>query len=160
MERLLEGLAGPVVLVGVGRADRGDDGFGPALARALAGCEGLDVLDCGDRPEDYTAEIVRSEPRSILIADAVRMGARPGETALLDATALESGWGETHRASLRALMHYLEWRSGARVWLLAAEPGPIADGDELGPEMAATVTRLAAVVERMVAANRRVETRP
>lgn len=158
METLAEVMAGRVALVGIGRTDRGDDGFGPALAQSVVPREGLDVLDCGDRPEDFTADILRSRPDTVLLADAVEMGARPGAIALLRAADLAAGHGETHRAPLGALMAYLEWRGGGRVLLLAVQPGSIADRRELSPEVASSVERLAAVFGRVGGAKRRVET--
>ncbi len=159
MDQLSQVAAGRVALVGVGRIDRGDDGFGPRLARALSECAGIDVLDCGDWPEDFTADILRSDPDTVLIADAVEMGATPGEVALVRAPDLSPGCGGTHRASLRALMEYLEWRGGARVLLLAVQPGSISDRPELSPAVAASVDRLAAMFERVADVKRRAETR-
>jgi len=141
-------IAGKVAVAGVGRVDRGDDGFGPRLVAALAGVEALDAVDCGDRPEDFTAEILRSSPDTVLIADAVEMGASPGEVALIEPGGLPAGCGGTHRASLGTLMKYLEWRGGARVLLLAVQPGTIADGPGLSPEVAASLDRLARALAR------------
>ena len=146
MDPLMDRITGRVALAGVGRLGGGDDGFGPMLARALAGCGSLDVVDCGDRPEDFTADILRGRPDTVLIADAVEMGARPGEVALVEASDLPLGWGDTHRASLRTLMEYLAGRGGARVLLLAVQPSSVSDGPELSPAVATALERLGAML--------------
>ena len=51
----------------------------------------MSTLDCGDRPEDFTGDIARQRPDTVLIADAVEMGASPGDVALLEAEDLPLG---------------------------------------------------------------------
>jgi hydrogenase maturation protease len=135
-------ISGKVVLAGVGCLDRGDDGFGPVLVRRLAGVPCLITLDCGDRLEDFTGDIARQRPDTVLIADAVDMGASPGDVALLEAEDLPLGAGDTHRAPLRAVMEYLKIRTGATVLLLGVQPAVISDGWKLSPRVAFSINRL------------------
>jgi hydrogenase 3 maturation protease len=139
MDRIL----GKVVLAGLGCPDRGDDGAGCALARSLQGHPSLRALDCGDRPENYTGDIAREEPDTVLLADALEMGGHPGDVAILEAEELGGGGFETHRASVGILMEYLRRRTGARVLLLGIQPSQISDGEGLSPEVAASVANLA-----------------
>jgi hydrogenase 3 maturation protease len=132
-------IKGKVVLAGVGKPGRGDDAFGPLLVRRLSGIDGLSVLDCCDRLEDFTGDLARKEPDTVLIADAVEMGATPGELALLEPEHLRFGAGDTHRASLRTAMEYLRCRTGATVLLLGIQPGRIADTWELSPQVASSI---------------------
>ena len=135
-------ISGKVVLAGVGCLDRGDDGFGPVLACRLAGVPGFDTLDCGDRLEDFTGDIAQLQPDTVLIADAVEMGASPGDVALLEAADLPLGIGDTHRAPLRAVMEYLKIRTGAVVLLLAVQPAHLSDARRLSPEVLSTIDGL------------------
>jgi hydrogenase 3 maturation protease len=139
MNALSRRISGKVVLAGVGCLGRGDDGFGPVLVRRLAGVACMSTLDCGDRLEDFTGDIAQQRPDTVLIADAVEMGASPGDVALLEAEDLPLGTGDTHRAPLRAVMEYLTIRTGATVLLLGVQPAHISDARELSPQVLSSV---------------------
>jgi hydrogenase maturation protease len=134
-------LSGKVLVAGVGRVDRFDDGAGPVLARRLASVPGIRALDCGDRLEDFTGDIVRLRPDVVLVADAVDLRAVPGSMALLDADRLPAD-ADTHGGTLRTAMEYLRLRTHAQVFLLAIQPARVADGVGLSNEVGATVDLL------------------
>jgi hydrogenase 3 maturation protease len=140
-------LSGRVLVAGVGRVDRRDDGAGPALVRRLASVPGLMSLDCGDRLEDFTCDIARLRPEMVVVVDAVDLGAAPGSIALLDADRLHSSNGDTHRASLRTAMEYLARRTRGTVLLLAIQPAWVADGFGLSPEVRTTLDGLVDLFE-------------
>ncbi len=143
MERIADILEGRVVVAGVGTVGRGDDGFGPLLARRLSGLPNLRAVDCEDRLEDYTGDIAREDPDTVLIADAVDLGVEPGRFAVLEAESLASFAGGTHRASLETTMRYLEQRTGAAVFLIGMQPAVIADQRSLSPAVSAGIGALA-----------------
>lgn len=134
-------LSGRVLVAGVGRVDRFDDGVGPMLARRLVRAA-VEAIDCGDRLEDFTGDIARLAPDIVLVADAVDLNAAPGSMALLAADKLPADLN-SHRATLRTAMRYLEMRTRAEVLLLAIQPARVADGVGLSPEVKATVDLLA-----------------
>jgi hydrogenase 3 maturation protease len=134
-------LSGKVLVAGVGRVDRLDDGAGPLLARRLASIPGMKTLDCGDRLEDFTGDIARLRPDIVLVADAVDLRAAPGSMALLEADKLPADFN-SHRATLRTAMEYLKRRAHADVLLLAIQPARVADGVGLSTEVRATVDML------------------
>jgi hydrogenase 3 maturation protease len=134
-------LSGKVLVAGVGRVDRLDDGAGPMLARRLASIPGIKTLDCGDRLEDFTGDIARLRPDIVLVADAVDLGAAPGSIALLEADKLPADLN-SHRATLRTAMEYLKLRAHAEVVLLAIQPAHVADGVGLSAEVGATIDLL------------------
>ena len=134
-------LSGRVLVAGVGRVDRLDDGAGPVLARRLASASGIRTLDCGDRLEDFTGDIARLRPDIVLVADAVDLRAAPGSLALIEADKLPADLN-SHRASLRTAMEYLKLRTHAKVLLLAVQPAQVADGVGLSKEVGATLDLL------------------
>ncbi len=146
LARIAEILEGRVVLAGVGVVERGDDGFGPLLARRLAGLPNLCALDCEERLEDHTGDIAREDPDTVLIADALDLGVEPGRCALVSAGALASFDGGTHRASLATTMRYLEQRTGAAVFLIGMQPAVITDRPALSPAVAEGLEALAALL--------------
>jgi len=134
-----------LVIAGVGNRDRSDDGFGPALARRLLSGGWENAIDCGDRLEDFTADIAAKEPKTILIADVVEMNAQPGETALLDISEVPSSC-HAHAPSLRLAMEYLRLRTGARVLLLGVQPGAVVEGRGLSREVEEALNRTVAAL--------------
>jgi len=141
LSRLDGRIRGTVVVAGVGVAGRGDDAAGSMLAQRLRRA-GVPAIDCGDRPEDVTGEIAQAKPDTIVIVDAVEMGAGGGDVAVFGADeALDRGC-DTHNASLATLMRYLEMRTGATVLLLGIQPAAIADTPALSPAVAGALDLL------------------
>jgi hydrogenase 3 maturation protease len=102
-------LHGRWLLVGVGNDLRGDDAFGPLLARRLLD-EGIPAIDAGSAPENVTGPILRAAPDLLILADAACMGAEAGTLRLLEAGALAEGGTSTHDPSLATLLAYLQGR--------------------------------------------------
>ena len=146
MVTLEKALHGKVVLAGVGMLGRGDDAFGPLLARRLSDTSNLRVIDCGDRLEDFTGDIVREAPDTILVADAVDMGCKPGSFALFTADDLRDESGGTHHGSLKVTMNYLKARTGATVLLCGMQPAAVTDRDVLSPEVSSGLESLLSIL--------------
>ena len=137
------------LLVGVGNMLRGDDGFGPMLARALEE-RGLPALDGGPAPENLTGPILRAEPDVLLLADAADFGAEPGALRLVDPGELDTGSGSTHDPGFDLLLDYLGRNREMEVALVAVQPatlefgavmsGPVEEAVDLVVEVIATAT--------------------
>jgi len=149
-----------VFVIGVGALDRGDDGFGPALVRALAARgfpRGWSAVDAGLAPENAIGRAAREAPEVVIFADAAAMGAEPGTIALLSADAASEMAPSTHGISIAALAEWLRLTVAADTLLVAVEPkrlGPsetrdpfIPRTDSLSNEVAGA---LAAVVDALV----------
>ncbi len=154
LDRLAAHLVGRVCVVGIGNRLAGDDGAGSALADRLAGRlaarrEGRltgRIIDAGVAPENHLEPILRDQPDTVLLVDAVHFGGRPGSIRLLDVGALSAGGLSTHATSLGMIRSYLGGRSSARVVLLGIQPGQLRLGAALSEEVAASVE---AVAERL-----------
>ena len=106
-EELAPLVARPWLLVGVGSDLRGDDAFGPLLARRLV-AEGLPALDAGTCPESETGPIVRSGAEVLFFADVGHLGAPAGTLRLLAPETALPGGTSTHDPSLALLVTYLD----------------------------------------------------
>lgn len=149
-EELAPLLARPWLLVGVGSDLRGDDAFGPLLARRLAAA-GLPALDAGTAPESLTGPILRSGAEVLILADVGNLGAAAGTLRLLEPGAVAPGGSSTHDPSLGLLVSYLRAQRPLGVRVLAVEPGRIG----LGVPVSATVeAALDAAVEAFQEATR------
>ena len=76
-------LKGKTVIVGIGNSLRGDDGLGPELILKLQGKLKAVCIDAGNSPESYTGKIVKENPDTILLVDAVHLNLPPGQYRLL-----------------------------------------------------------------------------
>lgn len=144
-------LAGRAVLVGVGNPLFGDDAAGCLLAERLAGAPRLIVVRAEDVPESYVTRIVDLRPDVVLFADAVDLGAAPGSVAILDADEMTRYEASTHRVPLGLLARIVRRASGARVFVLAIQPGPRRFGTGPSAEVAAAVDALAGVMRGLAA---------
>jgi hydrogenase 3 maturation protease len=110
------------LLLGVGNDLRGDDGFGPELARRLS-ARGGPALDAGTAPEMLSGPIRRVAPEVLLIADAAELGLVPGALRLMDAGEIEPGATGTHDPSLRMLLDFLAGELEFEAYALVVQPG-------------------------------------
>lgn len=147
-EQLRRRLTGHVVVVGIGNRLRGDDAAGCLVAGRLQETPLATVLMGEEAPERLAGQIAEARPDVIVLVDAVDLGARPGSCALLEEDQLLAYMPSTHRLPLGILMRLLQWETAADVLLLAIQPGELALGAPVSPQVQAAVTALAAIVER------------
>jgi len=143
-------LAGRVCIVGVGNRHRGDDGAGPRLIDARHPAAQGVWMDAGVAPENFLEPIVRTNPETILIVDAVAFGGFPGERRLMDVTAIDTFAVSTHAGSLAMLGDYLLARTGARIQIMAIQPERIV-GDGLSQAVETSVLKLTAMLSDLLA---------
>jgi hydrogenase maturation protease len=142
-------------LLGVGNPERGDDGFGVLLARALGRAQGqadehdapIRVLDAGTCPERYVGLAAQQGCQELVFADAVDFGAAPGSLLLAGTDELRSRplGTATHRVPLAVLAQYAEGL-GVRAWLLGVQPASLGTGDGLSPAVAGTLDALVRIL--------------
>lgn len=139
------------VVVGVGNPWRGDDAVGCLVAGYLhtavtSSGGGKDtapprfrVVDAEEVPESHLDRIVRPAPDTVVLVDAVDLGAAPGSAAVLEVEELAGRHASTHRTPLPLLAHYIRRESGADVFVLGIQPA----GRELGAPPSAEVAKAA-----------------
>jgi len=139
-------------LLGVGNPERGDDGFGVRLARALLERLGAEegpvrAVDAGTSPENWVGQAVREGCEELVLADAVDFGGSPGDLFLARATELGGrvSGASTHRVPLPVLAKYAEGL-GARAWLLGVQPGSLEPRPALSPEVNGTLESLVEIL--------------
>ncbi len=143
-ERLGDLLERRWLLVGIGNDLRGDDAFGPLLARRLKAA-GLPALDVGSAPENATGPIRRADPDVLILADATHLGAPPGTLSILSPGALTNSGTSTHDPSLRLLLGYLAANKPIDAVVLAAQPASLLFGSEPSREIHASIDAVSEV---------------
>jgi hydrogenase 3 maturation protease len=141
-------LSGTVVVVGVGNPLRGDDGAGCLVARRLAGAAGVSVLETEEVPESFVGDIAAAGPDTVVLVDAVDLGARPGAMALLERDQVALYSPTTHRLPLSLVMDVVHRRTCADVFLIGIQPADVAFGAAVSPEVSATVEVVAGLLSR------------
>jgi len=142
-QALSSALEGRVAVVGIGNRLRGDDGVGSALAGALVEAGVPRVFDGEELPEDLVARVAATSPDTVLLVDAVDLGAEPGAVALIDSDQTMSYLPTTHRIPAELLMEVLEQATGGRCLLLGVQPKGTGFGRAMSPEVAASLDLLA-----------------
>jgi hydrogenase maturation protease len=147
----------PVLVVGVGQRDRGDDAVGPAVAERAAGL----------LPPEVTV-VERAEPTGLIgtwagaglvvIADAVRSGQRPGTVHVLHAChgplPLGTGADSTHGLGLAEVIELGRTlgRLPPELVVIGVEAQQFQLGEPMSPRVAAAVELAAKAVAEVVRA--------
>lgn len=144
-----------ILVAGVGNAFLADDGFGGAVAAAVAergAPAGVTVMDFGTGGLDLAYEVMRGYD-ALVIVDVSRQGGEPGTLYVIepDEEEVEGGIedGEVinpHGMDPRTVLRFVKSVGGwpGRVVVVACEPAAV---EEMGMELSDGV---AAVVERAV----------
>jgi hydrogenase maturation protease len=148
-----------VLVAGVGNILFGDDGFGPAVARALASepLAGTKVEDFGIRGLHLAYELLAGYERAILV-DAVARGAAPGTLYVIepDVRAAPAGGVDAHRMDLQNVFAFVRALDGEAppVLLVGCEPSATAEGIGLSPEVERAVEAAVRLVRRLIEEHR------
>ena len=136
-------LIGKVSILCVGSRSRGDDIFGPLVARKIAGKVTAEVIDAENVPENYLGKIAKSKPDIVLLIDAAHFDGTPGEIRLLDPQDLQESSFSTHSASLKLIEEFFQAECSSKVIMLAAQPKHVSFGVPPSPEVIAAVDLVA-----------------
>ena len=151
LESICNKLKGKVLILGVGNPLRGDDGAGPYLIKQLKGRVDATLLNGEEEPENFLDQIAGMKPDSILIVDAVDLGANPGSVALLEEDQMERRSLFTHHASLKLFIECVKGETGANVLVLGIQPKSIEIGQEMSNEVKESLGHLRDILTRAFA---------
>jgi hydrogenase maturation protease len=151
-------VTGRVLVAGVGNLFLGDDGFGPEVARRLAGRSlptGVRVVDYGIRGMHLAYDLLDGYDE-LVILDAAPRGGRPGDVVVLEVGEGDFGTGEFdgHGMEPTAVLSSLGSLGGRlpRTYVVGCEPADIDEGIGLSPSVAAAVDPAVDAVLRLLAA--------
>jgi len=150
-------VTGRVLVAGVGNLFLGDDGFGPEVARRLAGRSlpaGVRVVDYGIRGMHLAYDLLDGYDE-LVILDAAPRGGRPGDVVVLEVGEGDFGTGEFdgHGMEPTAVLSSLGSLGGRlpRTYVVGCEPADIDEGIGLSPSVAAAVDPAVDAVLRLLA---------
>jgi hydrogenase 3 maturation protease len=138
-EEFLSGLKGRVrgnaVILGIGNALRGDDGFGPSVIDGLQGKVDARLFDCGTVPENYYNPVVKAKPDVIILLDTVNFEGPYGEIAVFEKDDILKVGFSTHNISPKIFIELLESSVEADILMIGVKPRSNAFGEDMGTEV-------------------------
>ncbi|MCL2832428.1 MAG: hydrogenase 3 maturation endopeptidase HyCI [Treponema sp.] len=159
-EMLGEALAGAckVAVLGCGSVMRGDDAAGHLIAERLSGLKIKARAFCGSSaPENFSGEIKRFCPDTLLVIDAADLPAGPdgskkpaGTVELIPPETVTGATFTTHMLPLRVMMDYLHRETGCKVLLLGIQAQSLDFADGLTPPVAAAADTVVAVLTELL----------
>jgi len=127
-------------ILGCGSVLRGDDAAGYRIAERLSGLSGNARAFCGSSaPENFTGEIKRFRPDTLLVIDAADLGEPPGTAAFISPDDVTGATFSTHMLPLRVMLDYLRRETGCSIHLLGIQAASLETGTEMTPAVTAAV---------------------
>jgi hydrogenase 3 maturation protease len=155
-EIMKEGKKPSLLILCIGNEERGDDAFGPYVAKRLKRLREkgvVEVIDCGTVPENYTDVIRKMEPTHVIIVDAVDFKGSPGDIILSFEPTFDDVSISTHKPSLTLLAKYIQSDIGSKIILLGVQPKSTDWGSNMSDEVLAAselvVKALRLIVKRI-----------
>ncbi|MFQ5952416.1 MAG: hydrogenase maturation peptidase HycI [Candidatus Omnitrophota bacterium] len=143
-------LKGKVIFLGIGNTLRGDDGFGPALVEKLRNETEFTCIDAGSAPQNYTGKIIKENPDTIIIADAVHLDQAPGEYEILKKDDILKSGFTTHDLSPNMFIEYLEKETTADIYMLAVQPKNMSFGEEMSESVKKAVEEILEAIKEAI----------
>jgi len=152
--RLRNRLQGRVLILGIGNPLRGDDAAGPELIRRLSSSslptvKPMLLLDVGEVPENYLGKIVKERPDTIVLVDAVDLGASPGTVRVVGKDDIRAEFLSTHSVNLNMVAEYIEQETSADVFVLGIQPETLGFGEEISEPVRESLEKIVKVLERV-----------
>ncbi len=142
IEQLEKRLKAKTVILCIGNRMRGDDGAGPALSEKIEGKVKANIINCEETPENYTGKIKELTPDTVIMVDAVDMGAEPGSMSIIERQKLNDlALYTTHNIPLKVLADYLFIETKADIFLIGIQPESINNG-QISPKVEKTLDYL------------------
>jgi len=131
-------------VVCVGNELRGDDGAGMAVARGLGEAVPWKVFHGETAPESFLMKVVAARPESVLVIDALYVGAEAGAVVLVAPEALGGQGPSTHGPGPGAFLQSLALLHTCRRAVLGIQPART----DFGAGLSEPVARAAELVVR------------
>jgi hydrogenase 3 maturation protease len=139
-------LKGKILLFGIGNTLRGDDALGPLMVERLKGAADAVCINGENAPEKFVGKIIRENPDTLLIIDAVHLDLEPGHYEILNSQQLESTGFSTHDISLKMLIDYMKTEIQSKIYILGVQPSTLHFSQALSPAVEQAVRKLVRLI--------------
>ena len=137
--------AGRTLVVTLGNSLRADDGVGPFVAGLVKFKNpALRLIDAGTTPENIARDVINFKPEKIILIDAARFGAAPGELAVIPLDKINQYTVlSTHSFPLGVTFSIIKRDTGAELAVIGVEPKSLDYVEGLCPEVKDSALKLA-----------------
>jgi hydrogenase 3 maturation protease len=135
-----------VVILCLGSTLRGDDAVGPQVYSRLAGQVSATVIDAGTVPENHIQPVLRAEPDTLLIVDAVNFGAPAGSLRAFDPQDVDAFAFSTHALSPRLFVDMVRMEREVSVLMIGIQPVNTDMGVPVSPAVKKSIDILASLL--------------
>jgi hydrogenase 3 maturation protease len=142
-----------VVVAGIGNPLRKDDFVGVEVVRRLRNRVSLSVylVECEAVPESFIGPITEFNPTHILVIDAAVLNQNPGSSELVEPDQLANRPAvSTHALPLQIFCRYLAETTGAKIAMLAIQPGDASFGEGLTKEVEKAAKHLSDLLSKIL----------
>ena len=138
-------------ILGCGSELMGDDAAGTLIAGRLSYfSECVRVFCGGTAPENFTGEIKKFLPDTLLIIDAAELSLPPGEVSLIPLDKIGGVSFSTHMLPLTIMLDYLHREIGCRTYLLGIQGACYEFGAEMSSEVKASVEMIISALSSLL----------
>lgn len=135
------------VIVGIGNALKGDDGFGPLVCQKLQNAKvSAEVIDAGTVPENYIQPIVKKAAQNLIIIDAIDFHAPPGTIDIFRPEQLNSFALSTHTLSPHLFTEMVSRNIEVDVHFVGIQPEHTRLGDSMSPQVCKAAQQLVQIL--------------
>ncbi len=141
---------GPVYVLGLGYADKADDGAGVLVAETLKKPFPRFSFSEHDGVEGTVLDISEADgPATVFFVDAADLGAAPGTVEVVGREEIRETEISTHRVPVALMAAILE-STGKRTCVVAIQPGTLEFRAAMSAEVSAAVKRVARAAMRLM----------
>ncbi|MCX7705604.1 MAG: hydrogenase maturation protease [bacterium] len=146
-----------LVIMCIGNPDSSDDGvgsmIGDKLSKILASYNNILVVNCYNRPENFTSLVRKAMPDHIIILDSCISEKKPGTISIFSPDALEETDILSHRVPAKLLSEYLEKETGASIVIVGIQPDTILKGQFISEPVRKAAEEIIEFLTRIVKNN-------
>lgn len=163
----IKNLSGRILIVGLGSAGNGDDAAGLYVAQHVSEEElssNVNVALCESDSDLFRLIGTLSAdnngktddlPDHVIFIDAVELGGRAGEIALLESAEIKSKFPQvsTHKISLSTIAKFIESNGKTRVWLIGIQVKDVGLRSGLSQEVIDSANAVIALLTKLFVKN-------
>ena len=140
-----------VAILGCGSELIGDDAAGTLIAGRLSGfSECVRVYCGGTAPENFTGEIKKFQPDTMLVIDAAELSLPPGAVSLIPLDKIGGVSFSTHMLPITIMLDYLHKEIGCRTYLLGIQGVCYEFGAEMSLEVKASAEMIISALSSLL----------
>jgi hydrogenase 3 maturation protease len=131
------------LIVGIGNLLKGDDAAGPIVCQKLRDANvSAGIIDVGTTPENYIQVIIRKNPESLLVIDAIDFRASAGAIEIFGPEQISSFVISTHTLSPTLFIDMVCHEIEVNVYFIGIQPAQTQLGQAVSSQVSQSIQQL------------------